>query len=143
MPSARFICSRMRCKRTTSWVPVFSLRSFKNISASPRSFSRCFASCWQISITSCGNSPIAKRCSASWVAGRYRLRMLFSEAMRPYTSSQCSLNRSGTASGGVVFGRNCSMQVATSLQNRSSCRRNHGAVISALISSASRATSGR
>ena len=70
MPSARFICSRMRCRRTTSWVPVFSLRSFKNISASPRSFSRCFASCWQISITSSGSSPIAKRCSASWVAGR-------------------------------------------------------------------------
>jgi hypothetical protein len=34
--------------------------------------------------------------------------------------------RSGLASGGVVFGRNCSMQVATSLQNRSSCRRNQG-----------------
>ncbi|MHB7836567.1 ATP-binding cassette domain-containing protein [Klebsiella pneumoniae] len=65
MPRARFICSSTRCRRTTSWLPVFSLRSFRNSSARPRSNSVSFASRWQISITSCGSSPIGKRCSAS------------------------------------------------------------------------------
>ena len=123
-----------------SCVPVFAQIVGNSSAEAAQQHARCFASRWQISMTSCGpGSPMES--DAPPLARRHvGIESIIQRGdwLEQLLRSVDPDVQQDSPAAAMVLGRNCSMQGLQPTVNKSSCRRYHGAVISALISGASR-----